>query len=90
LLNAANTAILCKKTLNQQEFENLLYTKDCPNLDMVVRTGGQKRLSNFLLYQAAYAELFFVDTLWPDFGDQMLDSLILEYAQRQRKFGKID
>jgi len=56
---------------------------------LIVRTGGQQRLSNFMLYQAAYAELFFLDTLWPDFDKTKLDRVIGEFVERQRKFGKI-
>ena len=61
---------------------------DMPAVDMLVRTGGEYRISNFLLWQAAYAELFFTDTLWPDFKPADLAALIVEFAQRQRRFGK--
>lgn len=56
---------------------------------MIVRTGGEKRLSNFLLWQAAYAELFFVGTLWPDFGRRELYKVLKEYAGRERRFGRV-
>lgn len=72
-----------------QTFEKHLYTADLPELDMIIRTGGEKRLSNFLMYQAAYSELFFTDTLWPDFdGDELL-SLFDEFNHRTRRFGKL-
>jgi undecaprenyl diphosphate synthase len=61
---------------------------DAPAVDMLVRTGGDYRISNFLLWQAAYAELFFTPTLWPDFVPKELASMIAEFAQRQRRFGK--
>ena len=64
-----------------------LMTSDLPELDLVIRTSGEKRLSNFLLWQAAYAELIFVDTLWPDFGEAALRSALEEYSGRQRRFG---
>jgi undecaprenyl diphosphate synthase len=54
---------------------------------LLVRTGGEKRLSNFLLWQSAYAELYFTDTLWPDFGRAEIDKALDEYARRQRRFG---
>ncbi len=71
-----------------QSFERGLYTYGLPDLDMIVRTGGEKRLSNFLLYQAAYAELFFTDTLWPDFGGEELAEMFCQYNKRTRRFGK--
>jgi undecaprenyl diphosphate synthase len=64
-----------------------LMTSDLPELDLMIRTSGEKRLSNFLLWQAAYAELVFVDTLWPDFDETALRAAIEEYAGRQRRFG---
>lgn len=67
-----------------------LYTVGCPDPDLVIRTGGECRLSNFLLWQAAYAELYFTDTFWPDFGAEQLDEAIAEYSRRERRFGKIE
>jgi undecaprenyl diphosphate synthase len=64
-----------------------LYTSDIPAPDLVIRTSGEQRLSNFLLWQAAYAELIFVDTLWPDFGKNELASAITAYGERERRFG---
>jgi undecaprenyl diphosphate synthase len=64
-----------------------LYTADCPDPDLLIRTSGEQRLSNFLLWQLAYAELVFVDTLWPDFGEEDLRAAVGEYARRQRRFG---
>ena len=57
-------------------------------LDIVIRTGGEKRLSGFMLYQIEYAELFFVDTLWPDFGTKEFDKIMKEFKQRNRRFGE--
>lgn len=73
--------------LSESSFERHLYTVNTPELDMIIRTGGEKRLSNFLLYQAAYSELFFTDTLWPDFGKDELISILNEYSHRTRRFG---
>lgn len=61
---------------------------DAPAVDMLVRTGGEYRISNFLLWQSAYAELFFTQTLWPDFAADELAAMVAEFAQRQRRFGK--
>jgi undecaprenyl diphosphate synthase len=64
-----------------------LYTTDLPPLDLLIRTSGEHRLSNFMLWQAAYAELMFVDTLWPDFGREALAEAIAAYGLRERRFG---
>ncbi len=64
-----------------------LWTAGMPNPDIIVRTGGEKRISNFLLWQGAYAELFFVDTYWPDFTKEDLDRIISEYQSRDRRIG---
>ena len=66
-----------------------LYLPDVPDPDLVVRTGGESRLSNFLLWQAAYSELYFTPVLWPDFGEKDIDEALSEYKSRQRRFGKI-
>ncbi len=65
-----------------------LYTADLPDPDLLIRTGGDQRISNFLLWQAAYAELYFCDRYWPDFGPADLDAAIAEYARRSRRFGR--
>jgi undecaprenyl diphosphate synthase len=64
-----------------------LQTRDYPPLDLLIRTSGEVRLSNFLLWQAAYAELVFTDILWPDFGEEAFDDALAQYAARQRRFG---
>ncbi len=66
-----------------------LYTAEIPDPDLIIRTSGEKRLSNFLLWQAGYAELFFTDTLWPDFTDQAFVDIIRDYQKRDRRFGKV-
>jgi undecaprenyl diphosphate synthase len=65
-----------------------LYTAGLPDPDLVIRTGGEQRISNFLIWQSAYAELVFTDCLWPDFGPDALDGAILEFASRTRRFGR--
>ncbi len=87
IVRAANRAA-ANGEVTRESFEKELYTAGLPELDMIIRTGGEQRLSNFLLYQAAYAELFFTDTLWPDFDVDELMSLIDKFNQRTRKFGK--
>ncbi len=67
-----------------------LYTAGIPDPDLVIRTGGEMRLSNFLLWQAAYAELYFTPVMWPDFGEDGFRKALEEYARRERRFGKID
>lgn len=78
-----------KGDLSEDGIARELYTSELPELDMIVRTGGEKRLSNFLLYQAAYSELFFTDTLWPDFKGSELSDMIDEFSHRERRFGKV-
>ena len=65
-----------------------LYTKDLPDVDLLIRTSGEQRISNFLLWQIAYAELYFTDTYWPDFTEEDLEKAIVEYQNRERRFGK--
>lgn len=75
--------------VDADSFKKFLYTKEQPDPDMIIRTGGEKRLSNFLLYQSSYAEFFFTDTYWPDFTKEEYLSIIDDYMNRQRKFGGV-
>ena len=70
-------------------FERALYRPDIPDPDLLIRTSGELRISNFLLWQLAYTELYFTDTLWPDFSADDLQAALTEYAKRQRRFGKV-
>lgn len=70
-------------------FENYLYTKGVPDPDLIIRTSGEMRLSNFLLWQSAYAEFYFTETLWPDFGRKEFLAAINEYQKRERRFGAL-
>jgi len=65
-----------------------LYTADVPDLDLLIRTGGEQRISNFLIWQAAYAELYFCDILWPDFDPAAFDEAVAEFSRRTRRFGR--
>lgn len=78
-----------EKTVTPELIQSYLYTADLPDVDLVIRTGGEKRLSNFLLWQSSYAELFFSDTLWPDFAADELISALEWFASRKRRFGKV-
>ena len=73
--------------ITPEAIERHLFTVDLPPLDLLIRTSGEVRLSNFLLWQAAYAEMLFMDVLWPDFGEQHLREAIDVFAQRERRFG---
>jgi undecaprenyl diphosphate synthase len=74
--------------VDEEAIRSRLYTADGPDLDLLIRTGGEQRISNFLIWQAAYAELYFTDVLWPDFAPATLDAALAEYARRSRRFGR--
>ncbi len=84
---AAAAGHLDPAALDEAAFGRLLYTAGMPDPDLVIRTSGEHRLSNFLLWQSAYAELVFLDVLWPDFNAAELDAALAEYARRERRFG---
>ena len=69
-------------------FSDMLYTKDIPNPDLLIRTSGEQRLSNYLLWQCAYSEFYFSNSLWPDFSRKELEEIIANYNQRERRYGK--
>jgi undecaprenyl diphosphate synthase len=73
--------------VDEEAFASRLYAPDLPDPDLLIRTSGEVRISNFLLWQLAYAELVFVDTYWPDFGEEQLREALAEYARRKRRFG---
>jgi len=75
------------KDFNEETFSQNLFTRNIPDPDLIIRTGGEKRLSNFLLWQAAYSELYFTDILWPDFGENEFTQAIEEFKNRKRNFG---
>jgi undecaprenyl diphosphate synthase len=78
-----------KKKVSIENLEGNLYTKNIPDPDLLIRTGGNRRLSNFLLWQLAYAEIFFVNKLWPDFNENDFKSIVIKFKKIKRNFGKI-
>ncbi len=75
--------------IDESMISGLLYTKGMPDVDLIIRPSGEKRISNFLIWQSAYAEYYFTDTLWPDFSTSELDDALNEFASRNRRFGGI-
>jgi len=75
--------------VTEQNFQRWLYDPEVPDVDLLIRTAGEQRISNFLLWQSAYAEFYFTETLWPDFRKKHLQAAIDDYQQRVRKFGKV-
>jgi undecaprenyl diphosphate synthase len=91
IVHACNTLIESgKKNISEDDISGALYTKASPDPDMIVRTGGDLRISNFLLWQAAYAELYFTDILWPDISERDIDLMVESFAKRKRRFGGLD
>jgi undecaprenyl diphosphate synthase len=76
------------KDINEEMFAEYLYTSDMPEVDLMIRTGGDYRISNFLLWQTAYSEFYFTDVLWPDFHGEHIDRAFESFSERQRRFGK--
>lgn len=99
LLNYGGRSELCRafnlmakdgiKIADEETLEQYLYTATLPPLDLIIRTGGEKRLSNFLLWQAAYAELYFTDVLWPDFSKEEAEKALEWFSHRSRRFGNV-
>jgi undecaprenyl diphosphate synthase len=87
LASAAVAGDLDPADIDEEIFAHNLYLPDMPDLDLVVRSSGEHRISNFLLWQAAYAELVFPGILWPDFDQAALLDCVIEYQRRQRRFG---
>ena len=75
--------------ITEQDITSALYTKESPELDLIIRTGGDMRISNFLLWQSAYAELYFTDVLWPDFSVKDVDAAVENFMNRKRRFGGV-
>ena len=80
--------LISPSNIDESVINNHLYTRDLPDVDLLIRTSGEHRISNFLLWQIAYAELYFTDTLWPDYRKDHLFEAILNYQNRERRFGK--
>jgi len=89
IVHAANAAIKSGQPVTEQTISENLWTKGLPDVDLLIRPGGELRLSNFLLWQSAYAELYFIDCLWPDFTNEELDKALKWYEGRNRRFGNV-
>ena len=88
VIDALNASIKSKTIISEKNFYKFLYNPNLPDPDIIIRTGGDYRLSNFLLWQSAYTELFFTNTLWPDFDYQRLKIIVNKFWLRKRNFGK--
>lgn len=89
ILAAVNGAVKAGKPVTAEEFSRMLGTGDMPDPDLLIRTGKEKRLSNFLLWQSAYSELYFSDKMFPDFKNADIDRALADYSSRERRFGKL-
>ena len=90
ILDAARRLVaggVLPQDIDEKLFGGYLYTTGFPDVDLVIRTGGEIRTSNFLIWQTAYSEYYFTPVLWPDFSEEELDKALLTYSQRQRRFG---
>ena len=88
LAEEAKRGVIEPSQIDEKSFSRYLYTKDCPDPELLIRTSGEMRLSNFLLWQISYAEIYVTSTLWPDFCESDLKKAIEEYQKRERRFGK--
>ncbi|MCX4362033.1 MAG: polyprenyl diphosphate synthase [Clostridia bacterium] len=90
IVKAVNTILQSGiREIDEQMLEDCLYTAGLPELDLVVRSSGEKRLSNFMLWQCSYSELIFIDKYWPDFDEKTVEDILEEYSNRDRRFGGI-
>lgn len=91
IVNAVNSAIADgHSTVSEEILSKYMYTSSSPDPDMIIRTGGDLRISNFLLWQSAYSEIIVLDTLWPDFGKADVEKCMAEFCKRKRRFGGLD
>lgn len=89
IVSAVNKLIANNQNITVDGILDNLYTKESGEPDLIIRTGGEKRISNFLIFQSAYSELYFTDVLWPDFDGKEFDKAIEDFGERQRRFGKV-
>jgi undecaprenyl diphosphate synthase len=89
IANTVKAGLLDLRDINEKLFSNFLYTANIPDPDLLIRTSGEMRISNFLLWQTSYTELYVIDTLWPDFGRRELFEAIIDYQKRERRFGRV-
>ena len=91
IISAVNNLLKKNKNkVNLDDFINSLFTRNIPDPDILIRTGFEKRISNFLLWQIAYSEIFFIDEYWPNFNKKILKNIIKDYNLRERRYGKLD
>jgi undecaprenyl diphosphate synthase len=88
ICNKVKNNIISAENIDETLINQHLYTQNLPDVDLLIRTSGEKRISNFLLWQIAYAELYFTDVFWPDFTNENLYEAIINYQKRERRFGK--
>ena len=88
LINEIQSSKITIQEVNEELLDSFISLNDVPAPDLFIRTGGEQRISNFLIWQLAYTELYFIDTLWPDFSDEDFDTALSWFAGRQRRFGK--
>lgn len=89
IVHTARAGMLETQEIDESLFSSFLYTAGQPDPDLLIRTSGEMRISNFLIWQTSYTELYIIDTLWPDFGREELFKAIVDYQKRERRFGKI-
>jgi len=89
IVEAAKGGMIDVPDVDEELFSSFLYTADIPDPDLLIRTSGERRISNFLLWQTSYTELYIIDTLWPDFGRRELYQAIIDYQRRERRFGMV-
>ncbi|RMA92518.1 isoprenyl transferase [Hydrogenothermus marinus] len=89
IVDAVNKAIKEGKEITEEDFPKFLYLPDLPDPDLLIRTSGEQRISNFLLWQIAYSEFYFTEVLWPDFDKEEFLKALYEYQNRERRFGKV-
>ena len=89
IVNAINSIKHNKSKISQKLIDNHLYTKGIPNPDLLIRTGNTNRLSNFLLWQLSYTEIFFVKKMWPDFNEKDYKNILVKFKKIKRNFGNI-
>ena len=89
IVNAVNSLIEKGEEITVDALSGALYTAESGEPDLIIRTGGEYRLSNFLLFQGAYSELYFTDVLWPDFNQEEFDKALEDFSKRKRRFGKV-
>lgn len=89
ILEDVQSGSIQKDEINESTVSDYLYTAGLPDPDLLIRTSGEMRLSNFMLYQSSYSELYIPDTLWPDFDNSEYEKALIEFSNRKRRYGKI-